>query len=352
MDMDTSERTPQLTKQKKILFFMISYLMLTVLLVAGAELILRLKGFKPWRKVDFAIQVDPGGRLYTRHPSLGYSHISGRFTVTLGTGYSYHVTHLPNTRRITHPIDSYDEPRQKEEIWIFGCSYTHGWSLNDEETYPWLLQERLPEYEVVNFGVGGYGTIHSLIQFRDTLEAKTPKVAVLAYAGLHDVRNTFLRIQRKSLTPYNKLGPLVQPYARLDEEGRLRYSFADVIYPEFPLMRHLALAHYIETKYNELERRLRRSHAVSEALVVEMARLAKKHGVKFIIAGITKDDATLTMLEFAQKNEIPSIDISVDPKVKANTNLPHDGHPSAFANKQYADKLEAFLVTTTRIHSR
>jgi hypothetical protein len=112
------------------------------------------------------------------------------------------------------------------------------------------------------------------------------------------------------------------------------------------------LAHYIETKYNELERRLRRSHAVSDALVVEMARLAKKHGVKFIIAGITKDDATLTMLEFAQKNGIPSIDISVDPKVKANTNLPHDGHPSAFANKQYADKLEAFLVTTMRIDSR
>ena len=48
---------------------------------------------------------------------------------------------------------------------------------------------------------------------------------------------------------------------------------------------------------------------MSEALVAEMARLAKQFKVKFILANIEGDHA---MLDFAEKNRIPHIDISVD----------------------------------------
>ena len=340
--MDTLRSTPKLTKPKKILFLVICYLFLALLLFVGVELILRLKGYRPWRPEEVRMQVSPGGTFFVKHPTLGYSHIPGKFTVTLATGYSFNVTHLPNTLRITHPLDSYDGARKKEEIWIFGCSFTHGWSLNDEETYPWLLQERFPAYEVVNFGVSAYGTIHSLIQFRNELEMRRPKVAVLAYASFHDGRNTFLRSRRKNLARWNKLGLLDQPYARMVGEANLRYSMAKVEYAEFPLMRYLALAHFIEVTYNRLENKLYRSHAVSEALVKDMARLAKKHDVKFVVAGISKAHNTLAMLYFAQENGIPSVDIAVEPLAE-HTNLPHDGHPSAIANKKYADKLEAYL---------
>src|SRR5262249_52730306 len=87
----------------------------------------------------------------------------------------------------------------------------------------------------------GYGTIHSLIQFRDALKAKTPVVAVLVYGDMHDERNTFLRSRREVVALYNKLGPLDQPYARLDQRGKLRYAFANVQYSELPMVRHSAL---------------------------------------------------------------------------------------------------------------
>lgn len=338
--MNPAKKTVQLTKTKKALFYVINLLTLAVLFVAGAEVVLRIRGIKPWQKHDVSIQVDPGGKFFRRHSTLGYSHIPGMFTVTLGLGYSFNVTHLPNTLRITRPIDSNKEPERKEEIWVFGGSMTHGWSINDEETYPWLLQERFPKYDVINFGVSGYGTIHSLLQFRDALKTKIPKVAVLAYAGSHDERNTFSRTRRKGIAPWNKLGPLVQPYALLDNEGRPQYLFADVEYLEFPMMRYLALAHFIEMKYNHLESKWHRSHAVSEVLVAEMARLAKKHEVKFIVANISGGHA---MLDFAEKNRIPNIDISVDRNLPENTNHPFDNHPSAIANEKYADKLERFL---------
>ncbi len=269
--------------------------------------------------------------------------IPGHFTVTLGTGYAFKVTHLPTTLRITHSADGYETPRAKEEIWLFGCSFTHGWTVNDEQTYPWLLQERFPEYEVVNFGVNGYGTIHSLLQFRDALKLKRPRVAVLAYADFHDVRNTFLRNRRKEIAHWNQLGPLIQPYARLDGNGKLRYAMAEVEYREFPLMRHMALAHFIELKYNQYEDRVSQSHLVSEALVEEMGRLAKKNAVEFVVAGITAGRETYKMLDFAQEHGIPSVDISVNLRIKEHTNAPHDNHPSAIAHNGYADKLEAFL---------
>jgi hypothetical protein len=59
--------------------------------------------------------------------------------------------------------------------------------------------------------------------------------------------------------------------------------------------------------------------------------------------GTTGDRTTLEMLHFARENGIPSVDISVNEGLGVYNNLPHNGHPSALANKEYADKLEAFL---------
>ena len=108
-------------------------------------------------------------------------------------------------------------------------------------------------------------------------------------------------------------------------------------------MRYSALVHFIENHYNVYQERWYRSHTVSEALVGEMAELAKKRGVKFMVAGINQRPETFEMLDFAQSHGISNVNISVDLDVKENTNQPYDGHPSASANNKYADKLETFL---------
>jgi hypothetical protein len=225
---------------------------------------------------------------------------------------------------------------------MFGDSFTYGWGINDADTYSWLLQERLPAYEVVNFGVDGYGTVQSLIQFRDALQTKKPKVVVLAYAGFHDERNSFLGDRRKLLANFNKLGPVMHPYAWLDKQGHLQYAMAKIQYSEFPLARYSALVNFLDDTYNRLEPILYQSHAVSEALVLEMARLARENNAKFLLVGITKDNRVPKMLEFARKNGIPGADISVELS-NENTNYPYDGHPNASANRKMADTLEGFL---------
>jgi len=334
---------PAKIKKKKVWFYLIYLLILAVLFVVVGEVVLRFMGVKLWRTDPRPpVQVDPGGRFFRKHPALGFTHIPGTFKVTLNSGHSFDVTHSPDTLRITHPINRDAGPKPKGEVWIFGCSFTHGWLINDEETYPWLLQERFPEYAVINYGVSGYGTIHSLLQFQEALKTKTPNVVILAYAGFHDKRNSFSRIRRKNIAHWNKLGhgPLVQPYARLDKKGGLQYLFGDVEYTEFPLMRRLVLAHAFEMKYNQLQFKWHRSREVSEALVMEMARLSEKNKVKFIVANISEGHA---MLDFAEKNNLSNIDISVDSRLPENTARPGDLHPSALANRKFADKLEDFL---------
>ncbi len=44
-----------------------------------------------------------------------------------------------------------------------GCSFTFGHGLNDQDTWPWLLQEHLPEVHVMNAGCMGYGTDQALL---------------------------------------------------------------------------------------------------------------------------------------------------------------------------------------------
>ena len=262
------------------------------------------------------------------------------FDVTLPNGYTFHLTHLPSTLRVTHPLQTYPVVPARPEIWIFGCSFTHGWSLNDDETYPWLLQDRLPEYELVNFGVSGYGTLHALLQMREVLVRTRPRLAVLAYASFHNVRNTFLRSRQKAVVTSSRLGPLVQPYARLDATGALKYSMATREYREFPLMRRSALAHYLEMAWNELESRGAHSDLVTQQLVLEIDRATRENGTRLVVALIVRNPA---MRAFLDEHRIPNIDISVDLRKKENTNKPHDGHPSALANRRYADALETFL---------
>lgn len=316
----------------------------------SAEFVVRWKGVKPWvPREEKTISVKPGERFYAAHPTLGYTHIPGRFTVTLADGYSFVVTHLQNSLRATQPLDDYYEAGEKPEIWIFGCSFTHGWSLNDEETYPWLLQQRLQDYQIVNFGVGGYSTIHSLLQYRDALGLKRPKLAVLAYAGFHDERNTLARTWRKVSVPNSKKEFLKLPYALLAEDMSLQYHLGtDIVYTEFPMMKQLALSHYVEGHWNAAEEKLLQSHQVSEALIREMATLSKEHKVKFLVAAISKDNQ---MLRFVGQQGIPTVDISVDRKVREYQNLPHDPHPSAAANKLYAAKLEAAIRTELSIET-
>ena len=318
---------------------------LCLAILGGGEMLVRGEGWRPWSRADPGVQINPGGRLARLHPTLGYTHLPGRYTVTLADGFSFRMTHGPDTLRITSSTDP-GTPDVRPEIWVLGCSATHGWSLNDKETYPWLLQKRFPDYRVLNFGVSGYGTLQSLIQFREALATggPRPKIVVLAYGDFHDARNTFARQRRKEVAPWNRLGSMQQPYARLTPTGQLELAMTEVEFTEVPFMTSSALINKLESKYDEFEVAFLNSHRVSEALMLEINELAVENGSTLIVAGIWNGALTKDMLEFAAGKQIRALDISVDTSRSEYNNLPHDIHPSALANRHYADQIGNYLA--------
>jgi lysophospholipase L1-like esterase len=333
--------------KKRIFFIFFNLCILFFIFFLSAEIFIRSKGYKPFFISKPDIQVEPGGKYYRKDKDLGYTHLPGTFKVTLQKQFSFVTTHKGDTLRITHPPEEDTNFLHKEKIWIMGCSITHGWTLNDNETYPWLVQEKIPEYEIINFGVSGYGTIHSLIQIQNALKImQKPKIIILTYASFHDSRNTFSKARRRIVSAWNFLGTVTQPYAYLDKNRKLVLHRADkVVYSPWPFARYSAFINYLEQKYIIYESRQLNPHLISKLLIKKINNICKEENITLIVAGIKENPQKKmkNILKFCNRLNIPTVDISVDLSKREYNNLPIDAHPNALANQKYAEKLFMFL---------
>jgi len=199
----------------------------------------------------------------------------------------------------------------------------------------------------VNFGVSGYGTLQSLIQFREAIKnGARPAAVVLSYASFHDRRNTLARSWMKTRVtngPSLYLNDVQLPYMKWSENQKPELLYQPIEYHEVPLARYSALANTLDETYNRIVDRTYHSHEVSKAIIEDFAELCKANQIEFMVAGITSDAATAEMLEYCKNRGMTTVDISVDLNIKENTNLPFDNHPSALADQQYAQKLRPVL---------
>jgi hypothetical protein len=96
-------------------------------------------------------------------------------------------------------------PSAHTAVVLFGCSFTFGSCLNDDDTYPAKLGALLgPGYQVFNFGFPGYGPHQMLAQIEHgcltDLRARFSKViAIFSTIGGHE--------QRPLWTAWDKFGP-------------------------------------------------------------------------------------------------------------------------------------------------
>ncbi len=314
------------------------------LALLAAEAIARARGLAPWVPDPVAVEVEPGGSLYRADPVLGYALRPGAYRVTLASGLRFRATHDADGHRITRPPAPADAGAAAGEIWILGDSFTYGWSVSDEQTYPWLLQTAFARHRIVNFAVGGYGTLQALLQLESALRARPrPALVVLAHNFFHDSRNTFSRLRRREVAPWNRLGPIRHPTARLGPDGRLEIDSAPIDYAELPLMRRSALANLAATAWDLLDDRRLQGHQVTRALIARFVTAVRAHGAPTVFTVLEASPANAPILAYAASLGARVADVSVDLRVRANTNLPHDGHPSALAHRRYASRLAPVL---------
>jgi hypothetical protein len=307
----------------------------------AAEASIRVVRGAPHPTLD--IVIEPGGKTQAPDPVLGFRPLPGTYTVVFDHRDRWQITNLRDSTRITRPLHTYDGSPRGGGIWVFGCSFVQGWGIDDADTFSWKLQEQFPGHDVVNFGVGGYGTLQSWLQLRQALgERPAPVAVILAYAEFHDERNTRGNNWRDANFDYAPLGTTAQPFARFDASGRLRIEWSNDVVPLMPLRSRSALIDLAVDEYNLLHDRSLRSHEVSELLIEKFAQESRRHGARFILAAIDSSPvARATLGRFADQG-IPAIDISVNLRDPAY-GIPYDGHPNAAANERYADGLAALL---------
>lgn len=69
-------------------------------------------------------------------------------------------------RRITPPAAG----QHLADLMVFGCSFTFGYGLNDDQTWPWLLARDLgPAWKVENYGVNGFGAQQMLAMLEENM---------------------------------------------------------------------------------------------------------------------------------------------------------------------------------------
>lgn len=83
----------------------------------------------------------------------------------------------------------YDRVPGKPRILVLGDSYTFGDEVSDDETFSSVLATLLPNTEVLNFGIHGYGHDQMLLYFRTEGVKYRPDVVVLGYVWFDQERN-------------------------------------------------------------------------------------------------------------------------------------------------------------------
>jgi hypothetical protein len=103
---------------------------------------------------------------------------------------------------------SYARPTDKTRIALVGDSFTFAENVTYEESWGHLLEKTLgPEFEVLNFGVGGYGVDQAYLRYEKDVRQWKPKIVIFAFIS-DDVERTMLLYHWLSrvewLVPYSK----------------------------------------------------------------------------------------------------------------------------------------------------
>jgi hypothetical protein len=169
------------------------------------------------------------GPLFDASDLLGYAVLPGRYRVQEELGNQTHGFDLTITEH-GHRAAAYAPNHSAKRILMAGDSSMFGWGLDDEETMPWLVQARLPDYQVLNLSLTSYSTVQTLLQ----LQRLDPKVGpddvvVIEYHLLSnklnvqpaDVLESLGKGFELTLGDATRMREMRLPYAALDAHGSL-----------------------------------------------------------------------------------------------------------------------------------
>jgi len=169
------------------------------------------------------------------------------------------------------------KPIDTVRIAVLGDSFAEGFQVSYDNTFPSILKNALDEckafgekkVEVINFGVGGYGTAQELLALRERVWSYDPDIVLLAMFLGNDIRNNSVALEGQRMRPFFILrnGELV-----LDDS--FRYSKEFKVKTSLAWRAILAVAQY--SRIVQLLNKARHNLGSTLRYVVLNAQLAKQ----------------------------------------------------------------------------
>lgn len=338
--------TPDAAPRLRWLFRVLAIIVSSTIALAAAELGARARGHRP----RLPATRGPEPPSHVADPTLGWRPAPGRYQFG---------PYAPGASPVTVTIRA-DGAREtgiagaegRPELLLIGCSFTMGWAVSDNETFAARVQSQRPDLEVVNHGVGAYGTLQSLMVLEKLLleEGRRPAWVLYGYFTHHDVRNIAAPWRMAGMADNER--QVATPYCTLSGDGRI-IRHPPRRYPSLPLHQHFALVAMLEYALAGagIDRSLATKRAVTEQLVVEMAALCRRLGVGFSVV-------LLNVMDLPEPERATRVQDWRDQRVDViDCNRPFtpelvvegDGHPNPALHRLWGDCIAAALADPNRL---
>ncbi|MGB3246335.1 MAG: hypothetical protein WBB25_17505 [Sulfitobacter sp.] len=216
---------------------------------------------------------------------------------------------------------------QGPRLAVYGCSFTYGTGLADDETFVALLQRDLPAGQLLNRGIGGQSTVQNFLQFRRDIASGQIDAAIFAIMSDHRFRNIAhpKRMRQLLNMDWYRLGVEHVPVLRQGRDGQNTICYVPIWQPAL--------------QQGGFDVFLPDDHMIDSAtlaILAETQNLAKAHKIPIQFALL--DQLDLGFNSAVQTRFDSTIDISV-PLDSDHSFLPHDPHPNQVANRAFSDRL-------------
>ncbi len=150
-------------------------------------------------------------RIWTEHhPVLGWFHEKKKEAIHRHTAYEVYI--VTNSQGFRGPREyAKEKPAGVLRVLALGDSFTFGFGVENDETFPVVLEKKHENLEVINLGVAAYGVDQMLLAFREIGRHYDPDYTFV---------NIFPEDFWRALRAFADTGH-AKPYFVLDEAGDL-----------------------------------------------------------------------------------------------------------------------------------
>ena len=311
---------------------LLTVLISLIFIITSIELLLRATGNKP-RKSNLSYKKQP--IIYTKDIDLGWVQKPGKyiFNPWSNEGKSTNFTvNNDGSRNVFY------ESKSNKKIIFIGGSLTQGWAVDDKDNFVSMFQLNKPKFNVMNYGVGGYGGYQSmLVQEKIIKNVSSIDVVVYGFIDHHELRNVAAGSWMSLLNKFSYRGHTSVPYASLDNEKKLIRN-PPLNHIKIPYSSYSSLLTKIEKRLMKInsKKREKNKFLISKKIIKKMNENSKKINASFLILFLDISKKKLDMYkEFLEREEINYIYCPFPD----GHSIKGEGHPNKIAHQDVAECL-------------